>query len=111
MKTSAWSILVLAIGTLLAACSPQQQTQTQNTVQHDAARARVDVSNGALEVKVSAAIAAEAGANAFHIAPSARDGVVTLTGNVPSATIHRTVVDTVRAVPGVKRVVDHISVK
>lgn len=111
MKSSAWSICLIAIGALLAACSPQQQSQTQSTVEHDTARARVDVSNGALDVKVSAAIAAEAGANAFHIAPAARDGVVTLTGEVPNATIHSTVIATVRAVPGVKRVVDHITVR
>lgn len=95
----------------LCACTPQQQTQTQNSVQHGTARARVDLTNGALEVKVSAAIASEAGLNAFHITPKAREGVVTLTGSVPNATIHRTVMQTVRTVPGVKSVVDRLTVR
>jgi osmotically-inducible protein OsmY len=110
MKNSAWSVPLLLIAGLVASCTPQQQTQTQSTVQHDTARARVDLSNGALEVKVGAAIASEAGMNAFHITPVARGGVVTLTGSVPNATIHRTVVDTVRAVPGVRRVIDRIKI-
>lgn len=104
-------MLALLAGSLLGACTPQQQSQTQSTVQHDTARARVDLSNGALEVKVSAAIASEAGANAFHITPVARGGIVTLTGSVPSAAIHRTVIATVRAVPGVKALVDRITVR
>lgn len=92
-------------------CTPQQQQQTQTTVQRDTAKARVGVTNGALEVKVSAAIASEAGVNAFHITPVARGGVVTLTGSVPNATIHRTVLQTVRGVPGVKSIVDRIAVR
>lgn len=111
MKTIAWSIPLLLIAGFVAACTPQQQTQTQSTVQHSTARARIGLSNGALEVKVGAAIAAEAGTNVFHVTPLARNGVVTLTGSVPSETIHQTVIDTVRTVPGVKRVVDRIAVR
>jgi osmotically-inducible protein OsmY len=111
MMTSARFTSVLAIVVLAAACTPQQQTQTQSTVQRDTSRARVGVANGALEVKVSAAIASEAGVNAFHISPMARDGIVTLTGKVPNETIHHTVIETVRAVPGVKGIVDQITVR
>jgi hyperosmotically inducible protein len=96
---------------VLCACTPQQQTQTQNSVDKGTAQARVQLTNGALEVRVSAAIASQAGLNAFQIGPKARDGVVTLTGTVPSATIHNTVIQTVQHVPGVKRVVDQIRVK
>lgn len=102
---------LLAIAVFATACTPQQQSQTQTTVQNDTARARVNLSNGALEVKVSAAIASEAGTNAFHITPVARGGDVTLTGHVPNETIRRTVLDTVRAVPGVKSVIDRITVR
>jgi osmotically-inducible protein OsmY len=111
MNMFAWSIRLLLIAGLLASCSPRQQSQTQSEVQHETARARVDVSNGALEVRVGAAIAAEAGTNVLHITPVARGGIVTLTGTVPSPTIHRTVIDTVRAVPGVKAVVDRLNVR
>jgi osmotically-inducible protein OsmY len=96
---------------VLCACTPQQQTQTQNNVTKDTAQARVGLSNGALEVKVSAAIASEAGLNAFHISPEARGGIVTLTGTVPNATIHRTVIATVRGVPGVQGIVDRLNVR
>jgi osmotically-inducible protein OsmY len=103
-------IRVFVTALALVACSPQQQQQSQATVQRDTARAGVELNNGALEVKVSAAIASEAGANAFHITPKARDGVVTLTGRVPTAQIRATVLDTARRVPGVTRVIDRISV-
>jgi osmotically-inducible protein OsmY len=99
-------VVVLA----LVACSPQQQQQSQATAQHDATTAGIALNNGALEVKVSAAIAAEAGINAFHITPKARDGVVTLTGRVPSMRIRTTVIDTVSRVPGVAHVIDQITV-
>jgi osmotically-inducible protein OsmY len=118
-----WSLpFVVLTACALAACSPQAQQQTQSSVQqgvNDAKRqlgpqlhqAGVKLGDGALEVRVSAAIAAEAGANAFHITPVARHGVVTLTGRVPNATIARTVVTTARAVPGVTRIVDHLTVR
>jgi osmotically-inducible protein OsmY len=104
-------VVALACALMLCACTPQQQTQTQNSVQKGTSQARVDITNGALEVKVSAAIASEAGVNAFHIAPHARGGVVTLTGTVPNHRILTTVLDTVRGVPGVKSVIDRIVVK
>ena len=66
---------------------------------------------GTLDAKVSAAIAAEAGVNAFDITPKSNNGIVTLTGHVPDERIHTTVLDTVRKVPGVKGVVDHLKVR
>jgi osmotically-inducible protein OsmY len=97
--------------TVAAACTPQQQRTTQTTASRDVHTAGVQLSNGALEVKVGAAIASEAGQNVFHVTPAARDGVVTLSGTVPSQAIHETVLRAVRAVPGVKTVVDRITVK
>lgn len=72
---------------------------------------REDALDAALDVRVSAAIAGQAGANAFHIAPSSRNGVVTLTGTVPNRSVDRVIVQTVRGVRGVKSVVDRIAVQ
>lgn len=60
--------------------------------------------------KVSAAIAGQAGINVFHVKVSARDGVVSIEGTVPSNSIARTIVDTARGVDGVKRVVSALTV-
>jgi osmotically-inducible protein OsmY len=100
--------LVLVV---VAACTPQQERTTQSTAQRDVHAAGVQLSDHALEVKVGAAIAAEAGTNIFHITPYARDGIVTLSGTVPSRAIHQTVLRTARDVPGVKGVIDRISVR
>ncbi len=64
----------------------------------------------ALAAKVSAAIAGQAGINVFHVKVSARDGVVSIEGTVPSESIARTIVDTARGVDGVKSVLQRISV-
>ena len=65
----------------------------------------------ALDARVSAAIAGQAGVNILHLKVSSRGGVVALAGHVPSHSIERTVVETARAVRGVKRVVSQISVQ
>jgi|GEM_PF-3032898 hyperosmotically inducible periplasmic protein len=122
MNRHSRTLACLVSALFLAACSPQQQRQAQHSLQQGVATAQqqigpqlheagAKVRNGALEAKVSAAIAAEAGTNAFHITPIARDGVVTLTGTVPSQSIAQTVLHTVRDVPGVTRVIDRIHVK
>jgi len=113
--TVGFAILALAA---FAGCTPQQQQQTQASAKQatqvtrkDASVAAKDASDAALAVRVSAAIAAETGVNAFHVKSSANDGVVTLTGTAPNARIDRTILDTARAVPGVKDLVDHIAVQ
>lgn len=63
-----------------------------------------------LAAKVSAAIAGQAGMNVFHVKVSARDGVVSIEGTVPSQSIARTIVDTARGVDGVKRVEPRLTV-
>ena len=72
---------------------------------------RAHVSDAALTARVSAAIAAQAGANVFHVTPSASDGIVTLSGSVPARSIHDTIVQTVQNVQGVRTVVDHIMIR
>ncbi len=64
----------------------------------------------ALAAHATAALAAQTGVNAAHIRVSADDGVITLTGKVPSASIKATALDTVRHISGVKRVIDKLHV-
>ncbi|MGC2129528.1 MAG: BON domain-containing protein [Candidatus Aquilonibacter sp.] len=106
MKTS-----ILFALALLAGCSAQQQQSASHDATQDYQIARKQSLDAALAVRVSAAIATQAGVNTFHIAPVAHDGVVTLTGTAPSHEIDRVIVQTVRGVPGVKSVVDRISIR
>ena len=69
------------------------------------------VDDAALVAKVAATLTAQAGVNAFRVKPSARDGVVTLSGTVDSASVKTTMVAAVRKLSGVKRVVDDIEVQ
>ncbi|HTX56144.1 MAG TPA: BON domain-containing protein [Candidatus Acidoferrales bacterium] len=71
---------------------------------------REDSVDAALTVRVTAAIAAQSGVNVFHIAPQVHQGVVVLNGSVPSDAVRDTVVQTVRGVRGVKRVVDNLRI-
>lgn len=110
MKTTMWLFLVV-VGCALAACSPQQQQSASNAATQDYHIAQKQSLDAALDVRVTAAIATQAGVNTFHVAPLAHNGVVTLTGTAPSHEVDRVIVQTVRAVPGVKKVVDQISVR
>ncbi|HXP94180.1 MAG TPA: BON domain-containing protein [Candidatus Binatia bacterium] len=65
----------------------------------------------ALSAKVTAALAAQTGVNAISVKASAKDGVVTLRGDVPSDAIKSTMLSTTRKMPGVRTVVDGIAVK
>jgi osmotically-inducible protein OsmY len=64
----------------------------------------------ALAAHATAALTAQTGVNAANIRVSAEDGVITLTGKVPSASIKTTALDTVRQISGVKGVVDKLHV-
>lgn len=72
---------------------------------------RESLGDAALAAKVTANITAQAGINAARIKPSVRDGIVTLSGTVPSAALKSTVLETARKTSGVKGVVDRIEVK
>lgn len=71
---------------------------------------RGQTSDAALAARISAAIAEQAGVNALHVKPSVHQGDVTLTGTVPSASVHQTILQTVRGISGVKSVRDRIDV-
>jgi hyperosmotically inducible protein len=63
-----------------------------------------------LQARISAAIAAQAGINVFHVDVTVRAGAVTLSGNVPSRSTATTIAETVRGVSGVKTVTNHIAI-
>ncbi|MGZ3521175.1 MAG: BON domain-containing protein [Vulcanimicrobiaceae bacterium] len=73
--------------------------------------AQESVGDVALATKVAGALAAQTGVNALRVKPSVRDGVVTLSGTVDSASVKTTMLAAVRKVSGVKRVVDDIEVQ
>ncbi|MBC5805828.1 MAG: BON domain-containing protein [Candidatus Eremiobacter antarcticus] len=62
----------------------------------------------ALQARVKAALASQTGVNAFAVKVSAHAGIVALDGSVPNKTVHDLVLETVRGVPGVRSIVDHI---
>jgi hyperosmotically inducible periplasmic protein len=64
----------------------------------------------ALAAHATAALAAQTGVNAANLRVSARNGVVTVTGHVPTPAIKETALETVRKIDGVKRVLDKIRV-
>ena len=67
--------------------------------------------DAAITVRVTAAIASQAGGNVFHVSPETRNGVVVLRGSVPSRSVERTIVATTRGVPGVRRVIDELVIQ
>jgi hyperosmotically inducible periplasmic protein len=95
------------------ACTAQQRQQTQTQAKQASLvhGARDTSADAALVVRVSAAIAAQSGINALHVAPSVHDGAVILKGTVSSAALDRVIVDAARGVQGVRTVTDQIVVK
>ena len=102
----------------LTACTNQQAAQTQSNISTQTqksvndvhqALANAHVNDAQLKVRVTAAIAAQTGVNVFHITTDVKDGVVTLTGTVPTKPIEQTVVKAAAGVAGVTRVVDRLS--
>lgn len=81
------------------------------TVNPNATGVREKTSDGALDAKVVAAIAAQAGINVFHASPHVHNGIVILTGTVPSRSVEKTIVATARKVPGVTGVVDDLVIR
>jgi hyperosmotically inducible protein len=65
----------------------------------------------ALTAKVTTALAAQTGVNAIDVKASARNGVVTLRGSVPTAAIKSTMLSAARKTRGVRNVIDDITVK
>ena len=103
----------LLLASALAGCTNQQAAQTQQQVSHETAQSfkavngalqKIDAKDAALKVRVTAAVAAQAGANVFRVGTDVRAGVVTLSGTVPDNQVEQTVVRAATGVPGVKRV-------
>jgi osmotically-inducible protein OsmY len=116
MRRSAGCALVFAI---LTACTTQQAAQTQHDVTAktqqsfgamNRAISSIRTSDAQLKVRVEAAIAGQAGVNVFHVSSDVRQGVVTLTGSVPTTAIQQTVVKAASGVSGVKRVISRLRV-
>jgi len=104
---------------ILASCTSQQATQTEQQVSHgttqsfnavNGALKKVDANDAGLKVRVTAAMAAQAGANVFRIGTDVHAGVVTLNGTVPSPQVEQTVVHAAAGVPGVRRVDNRLKV-
>jgi hyperosmotically inducible periplasmic protein len=65
----------------------------------------------ALAARATTALAAQTGVNAINVKASAKDGVVTLRGTVPSPAIKSTMLATIHKLHGVRSVVDDVEVK
>lgn len=109
-----------AVGVVVAAfalfaCTAQQQNQTQSQVQQAVRSIPSPVKRGAsdaaLTAAVESAIAAQAGVNVFHVAPTVHNGVVTLKGTVPSDAVKATILSTVHGVHGVTETIDQMVVR
>lgn len=109
----------LLLTSLLASCTNQQAAQTQQQVSRETSQSisavngalsKVDAKDTALKLRVTAAMASQAGANVFHIGTDVRAGVVTLTGTVPDDDVERTVVRAAAGVAGVKRVDNRLTI-
>ncbi len=79
-------------------------------VDRNAPTARATLDDVALETRIRAAIAGEAGANAFRLKIAAKAGVVTLGGAVATAALKETIVATARKTPGVRSLSESIAV-
>lgn len=120
MMKSGWRTLpAILLAGLLASCTSQQAAQTQQQVSRETSQSfnavngalkKVDAKDTGLKLRVTAAMAAQAGANVFHIGTDVRAGVVTLTGTVPDDDVERTVVRAAAGVAGVKRVDNRLTI-
>jgi osmotically-inducible protein OsmY len=61
-----------------------------------------------LQAKVKTALAAQIGVNALKVQPTVHAGVVQLDGTFSSAALHEVILETVRGVGGVHRIVDRL---
>jgi hyperosmotically inducible periplasmic protein len=116
MKFPIWLYLTLNLGLGCVGCTAQQQQQTETQAKQlsnnpSVREASAKTADAALTVQVESAIAAESGVNVFHVTPKVHAGAVVLSGTVPSRAAERVIVQSVRAVPGVKSVTDHLSVR
>ena len=95
-------VMVLALGTVLTACDRKDSPTT--TVGQIA-------DNSTITTKAKAALISDSDLKANNISVETLAAVVTLTGNVADEVQTQKAVDLVRAVDGVKNVVNKITVK
>ncbi|WP_416051059.1 BON domain-containing protein [Cupriavidus basilensis] len=69
------------------------------------------MSDTAITTKVKASLLEQKKLSSTHVHVRTREGVVRLTGSVPSATQRQTAADVTHAVSGVKSVENHLSVQ
>jgi hyperosmotically inducible periplasmic protein len=63
-----------------------------------------------LQARIKTALTEQTGVNAFRVRVDVHKGVVVLAGSAPSKTVHTLVLETVRGVAGVRRIIDHLTV-
>lgn len=109
----------ILVAVAVAACSSQQAAKTQSDITTQTKRSAgamnraiqsVATTDTRLKVEVTAAIAAQAGVNVFHVSTGVRDGVVTLSGTVPNVPVQQSIVKAAAGVAGVKRVINRMHV-
>lgn len=83
----------------------------QLTVNPNYRGAKETAHDNVLALRIYAAIVSQAGDNAFHVTPHVRNGVVTLTGTVPSRSVEQTIVNTTVHISGVIQVNDELVVR
>jgi hyperosmotically inducible protein len=78
------------------------------TVDPNLRSASRDVDDFALATAVRAHLTAQAGVNGLDLGIGAKSGVVTLSGAVPTAALHQTILAAARTTAGVRSVVDRL---
>jgi osmotically-inducible protein OsmY len=118
-------LAILVVGATLASagCSDRYSTETtsqkveRNAEKVAAATERATsqaanaVEDAAITAKVKSAIIAEPGLSALRIDVDTKDGVVTMSGVVESATLKERATQTAQQVSGVRSVIDNLAVK
>jgi osmotically-inducible protein OsmY len=94
-----------------AGVSGVRSVETHLSVNRAMRPASAQIGDVALATEVEARLAAQTGINALSVKTSSRDGHVTLSGGVHSATVKSLMISTAAKTHGVKSVVDHLEVK
>jgi osmotically-inducible protein OsmY len=82
----------------------------RTTVNPKVRSVRESLSDATLIARIDGTLLAQTGVNALKVKTGVHSGLVTLTGTVSSRDVKQTMLDSVRALNGVKSVVDHIQV-
>jgi osmotically-inducible protein OsmY len=88
-----------------------RSVETRLTVDRALRPVSAQVADVALATEVEARLAAQTGINALSVKTASRDGHVTLSGGVHSASVKSLMISTAAQTPGVKSVADRLEVK